>query len=44
MANWNEATIQEFHAKAGKGVGSFGDRLMCSRLWGREAERSASRR
>ena len=28
MANWNETTIKEFHAKAGKGVGSFGDRLM----------------
>ncbi len=28
MANWNEATIREFHSKAGKGVGSFGDRLM----------------
>jgi len=28
MANWNEAIIQEFHAKAGKGVGPFGDRLM----------------
>ena len=28
MANWNEATIKEFHSKAGKGVGSFGDRLM----------------
>ena len=28
MANWNEATIQEFHAKAGKGVGSFGDQLI----------------
>jgi deazaflavin-dependent oxidoreductase (nitroreductase family) len=28
MANWNEATIQEFHTKAGKGVGGFGDRLM----------------
>jgi deazaflavin-dependent oxidoreductase (nitroreductase family) len=28
MPNWNEATIKEFHAKAGKGVGSFGDRLM----------------
>ncbi len=28
MANWNEATIQEFHSKAGKGVGPFGDRLM----------------
>jgi len=28
MANWNEATIQEFHAKAGKGVGPFGDQLI----------------
>ena len=28
MANWNDATIKEFHSKAGKGVGSFGDRLM----------------
>ena len=28
MANWNEATIQEFRAKAGKGVGSFGDQLI----------------
>jgi deazaflavin-dependent oxidoreductase (nitroreductase family) len=28
MANWSEATIQEFHSKAGKGVGPFGDRLM----------------
>ena len=28
MPNWNEATIQEFHAKAGKGVGPFGDLLM----------------
>jgi deazaflavin-dependent oxidoreductase (nitroreductase family) len=28
MANWNEATINEFHAKAGKGVGSFGDQLI----------------
>ena len=26
--NWNEAIIQEFHAKAGKGVRGFGDRLM----------------
>jgi hypothetical protein len=44
MANWNEATIQEFHAKAGKGVGPFGDRLMLLTTKGREAERSASRR
>ena len=28
MANWNEATIKEFHSKAGKGVGPFGDLLM----------------
>ena len=28
MANWNETTIKEFHAKAGKGVGSFGDQLI----------------
>ncbi len=28
MSNWNDATINEFHAKAGKGVGPFGDQLM----------------
>ena len=28
MANWNDATIREFHAKAGKGVGGFGNRLI----------------
>lgn len=28
MANWNDAIIQEFHAKAGKNVQRFGDRLM----------------
>jgi deazaflavin-dependent oxidoreductase (nitroreductase family) len=28
MTNWNEATIQEFHSKAGKGVGPFGDQLI----------------
>jgi deazaflavin-dependent oxidoreductase (nitroreductase family) len=28
MADWNAATINEFHAKAGKGVGPFGDQLM----------------
>ena len=28
MPNWNEATIEEFHSKAGKGVGSFGDQLI----------------
>ncbi len=26
--NWNEAIIREFHAKAGKGVGQFGNRLL----------------
>ena len=26
--NWNKAIIDEFHAKDGKGVGGFGDRLM----------------
>src|SRR6266704_29466 len=28
MADWNEATIQEFHSQAGKGIGPFGDQLM----------------
>jgi deazaflavin-dependent oxidoreductase (nitroreductase family) len=28
MLSWNEAIIQEFHAKAGKGVGQFGNRLV----------------
>lgn len=28
MANWQEATIQEFHSKAGKGVAPFGDQLL----------------
>jgi deazaflavin-dependent oxidoreductase (nitroreductase family) len=28
MANYNDATISEFRAKAGKGVGPFGDHLM----------------
>ena len=28
MPNWNDATIKEFHAKAGKGVGPFGDQLI----------------
>jgi deazaflavin-dependent oxidoreductase (nitroreductase family) len=28
MASWNQATIQEFHAKGGKGVGQFGNRLV----------------
>jgi len=28
MASWNDATIQEFHAKGGRGVGPFGDNLV----------------
>ena len=28
MANWNDAMIQEFHSKDGKGVGPFGDQLI----------------
>ena len=28
MASWNQPLIQEFHAKGGKGVGQFGNRLI----------------
>jgi deazaflavin-dependent oxidoreductase (nitroreductase family) len=28
MASWNQALIQEFHVKGGKGVGQFGNRLV----------------
>ena len=28
MVSWNQAIIQEFHAKSGKGVGQFGNRLV----------------
>ena len=28
MADWNKGVIDEFHAKAGKGVGMFGDKLL----------------
>ena len=28
MADWNQRTIDEFHAKAGKGIGHFGDKLL----------------
>ena len=28
MASWQDATIQEFHSKAGKGVAPFGDQLI----------------
>ena len=28
MADWNKNTIDEFHARAGKGVGQFGDKLL----------------
>ena len=28
MPNWNDATIKEFHSKAGKGIAGFGDQLL----------------
>ena len=28
MADWNKGVIDEFHAKGGKGIGHFGDRLL----------------
>src|SRR5260370_39118558 len=28
MASWSDSTIREFHAKAGKGVGTVGDQLI----------------
>src|SRR5438034_11077717 len=28
MANWNTRVIDEFHAKRGKGIGTFGDNLL----------------
>ncbi len=28
MVSWSQAIIQEFHAKGGKGVGQFGNRLV----------------
>ena len=28
MPDWNKGTIDEFHAKGGKGVGMFGDKLL----------------
>jgi len=28
VADWNKGIIDEFHAKAGKGVGMFGDKLL----------------
>lgn len=28
MSNWNDAIIREFHAKNGRNVGQFGDRLL----------------
>jgi deazaflavin-dependent oxidoreductase (nitroreductase family) len=28
MPSWSDATIREFHAKAGKGIAGFGDRLL----------------
>jgi deazaflavin-dependent oxidoreductase (nitroreductase family) len=28
VADWNQSTIDQFHAKGGKGIGPFGDRLL----------------
>ena len=28
MADWNKSVIDDFHARAGKGVGHFGDKLL----------------
>ena len=28
MASWSDGVIREFHAKGGKGMGQFGDRLV----------------
>jgi len=28
VADWNKSMIDEFHAKAGKGIGHFGDKLL----------------
>jgi len=28
MASWSQAIVEEFHAKGGKGVGQFGNRLV----------------
>ena len=28
MADWNKGIIDEFHAKGGKGIGHFGDKLL----------------
>ncbi|TMC11135.1 MAG: nitroreductase family deazaflavin-dependent oxidoreductase [Chloroflexi bacterium] len=39
MASWNDATIQEFHSKAGKGVGPFGDQLMLLTTTGAQSGR-----
>ena len=37
MPNWNDATIREFHAKAGKGIAGFGDRLLLLTTVGRRS-------
>jgi len=28
MADWNKSVIDDFHARAGKGIGHFGDKLL----------------
>jgi len=40
-SNWNQATIDEFHAKRGKGITNFGDRLL---LLTTEGAKSGERR
>src|SRR5689334_13969193 len=37
--NWDETIIDEFHAKKGKGVGSFGDRLLLLTVHGAKSGR-----
>jgi len=46
MNDWNKRTIDEFHAKGGKGITGFGDRLLLLTVKGRRAaarERRPSR-
>src|SRR2546421_1387104 len=39
MASWSDSTIREFHAKAGKGVGPFGDQLILLTTTGAQSGR-----
>lgn len=40
MADWNKSTIDEFHAKGGKGITHFGDRLLLLTVKGAKSGRS----